>query len=197
MSRAQKKKEVLKKKADERSTSVTANRGFSTDQRISIESLNINRERLTHQKQETRLVGLSIHESAIGRQIASAEARAASRCPEYHPKNPYWKRVDELLARQENVTDSMGNYTNSLMKETNNDKDNGLKVSEFLNQASPVKKSRARSFDEMKGDASTIVFDVDDEDDDDEGLAVKLERIKEVTEKGAVSKRSNKRGKRK
>ena len=79
------------------------------------------------------------------------------------------------------------------LKETNNDKDNGLKVSEFLNQASPVKKSRARSFDEMKGDASTIVFDVDDEDDDDEGLAVKLERIKEVTEKGAVSKRFSKR----
>ena len=47
----------------------------------------------------------------------------------------------------------------------------------------------------MKGDASTIVFDVNDEDDDDEGLAVKLERIKEVTEKGAVSKHFSKRGK--
>ena len=177
----------------------TANRGFSTDQRISIESLNINRERLTHQKDETRLVGLSIQESAIGRQIASAEGRARERCSEYHPKNPYWKRVDQLLAEQQNVTDMMANYNNSLMNDNgSNAKDSGAKVSEFLNKPSPVKAATKRSFDDMRGDTSIIVFDdEDDNGNDEEGLAVKLERIEKVTKEATVSRRSSKRGKRK
>ena len=75
-SRAERKKELKLKKDKDRASSETAKRGFSTDQRISIELLNINHQRLAHQKEETRLVGLSIHESAISRQIASAEARA-------------------------------------------------------------------------------------------------------------------------
>ena len=192
------KKEMKDKKSVVRSND-TANRGFSTDQRISIESLNINRERLTHQKDETRLVGLSIQESAIGRQIASAEGRARERCSEYHPKNPYWKRVDQLLAEQQNVTDMMANYNNSLMNDNgSNAKDSGAKVSEFLNKPSPVKAATKRSFDDMRGDTSIIVFDdEDDNGNDEEGLAVKLERIEKVTKEATVSRRSSKRGKRK
>ena len=197
-SRSQMKKEMKDKKSVVRSNDDTVNRGFSTDQRISIESLNINRERLTHQKDETRLVGLSIQESAIGRQIASAEGRARERCPEYRPKNPYWKRVDQLLAEQQNVTDMMATYNNSLMNDNgSNTKDSGAKVSEFLNQPSPVKAATKRTFDDMRGDTSIIVFDDEDENgNDEEGLAVKLEMIEDVTQKGTVSRRSSKRRKR-
>jgi len=191
-SREQRKKDLKIKKSKERASSEVASRGFSTDQRISIESLNINRQRLTHQKEETRLVGLSIHESAIGRQIESAEARAKDRCPKYNPKNIYWKRVDELLEKQAGVTDNMGTYTESLMQDNKNNK--VMEVSEFLNQPSPQKMSSKRSFDDMKGDSSVIVFD--DESQDDEGLSVKLEKIKQVTEKGPVSYGSRKRRKR-
>lgn len=188
------KKELQDKKAIERASTETASRGFSTDQRINIENMNINRQRLNHQHQETQLVGLSIHESAIGRQIASAEARAASRCAKYNPKNIYWKRVDDLLEKQDNVTDDMGNYTKSI-REDNSKKDNdkGIEVSDFLNQPSPQKKGGKRTFESMKGDTSIIAID----DEEDEGLAVKLERIKDVTENGNVSRLLTRRGRRK
>ena len=187
------KKERQEKKTQERSSSDTAYCGFSTDQRISIESLNINRQRLNHQKQETRLVGLSIHESAIGRQIASAEIRAKERCPKYDARNIYWMRVDALLQKQDDITDNMGTYTNSLMGE-NTKKD--VDVSEFLNQSLPQKKSHKRRFEEMKEEATINLFenDNDDNDEDDEGLAVKVEQIEKVTAKrDTVSKRSSKR----
>ena len=53
------------KKTDERSNDTTTSRGFAMDQRISIESMNINKKRLEHQQNEIRLVGLSIQEAAI------------------------------------------------------------------------------------------------------------------------------------
>jgi len=43
--------------------------------------MNINIRRLKNQKKECELVGLSIQEAAIGRQITSAENRAQQRCP--------------------------------------------------------------------------------------------------------------------
>jgi hypothetical protein len=92
-------------------------RGFSTDQRLNIEHVKINRQRLTHQKDETRLVGMSIQEAAIGRQIASAEARATVCCPEYDPSNVYWKKVDDLLEEQTRVTNNMGLYNTAMMEE--------------------------------------------------------------------------------
>jgi hypothetical protein len=197
-SRRQRKKELQEKKTLKRSSSETASRGFSTDQRISIESLNINRQRLTHQKEETPLVGLSIHESAIGRQIASAEARAKDRCPKYNPKNPYWKRVDALLEKQESVTNNMGDYTTSLLEDSKKkDEDNTFQVSEFLNQPSPQKQTIKRSFEEMKGDSSIIVFDDEEEEQNDNGLAIKLEKIKEATEHGTVSLQRKTRTKKK
>ena len=58
--------------------------------------MNINKRRLNRQQNETRLVGLSIQEGEIQRQIESAERRSEHRCPEYAKQN-YWQRVDELL----------------------------------------------------------------------------------------------------
>ena len=101
------------------------------------------------------------------------------------------------MKKQENVTDNMGDYTESLMEEgKQKDNDKGIEVSEFLNQPSPQKKSNKRTFEDMRGDTSLIAFD-DDDNDDDEGLAVKLERINEVTGNGNVSLRLSKRVKKK
>ena len=98
-------------------------------------------------------------------------ARAVSRCP---PKNIYGKRVDTLLEKQENVTDDMGNYTQSI-REDSSKKDNykGIEVSDILNQPSPPKKGGKSIFEDMKGITSIIAID----DDEDGKLAVKLERI--------------------
>ena len=179
-------------KNKEHTSSETAHRGFSTDQRISIESLNINRQRLTHQKEETRLVGLSIHESAIGRQIESAEARAKERCPKYDAKNFYWKRVDYLLEQQDIITRNMGSYTKTLMKD-NKKMPEKVSVSDFLNQPSPAKKGSKRSFDDMTDDASVIVFDFNEESNDTndktDGLSIKKEMMESAKKKsGTVSK---------
>ena len=60
---------------------------------------------------ETSIVTLSIQEAAIGRQISVAETRAESRCPVYDPKNNFWKRVDTLIEKQENVMERISKFT--------------------------------------------------------------------------------------
>ena len=97
-------------------------------------------------------------------------ARAVSRCP---PKNIYGKRVDTLLEKQENVTDDMGNYTQSI-REDSSKKDNykGTEVSNFLNQPSPQMKGGKRCFEDMKEYKTIIAYD----DDEDKGLAVELHK---------------------
>ena len=67
MSRSQRRKATIKKKAEEREKDRSTVRGFSTDQRINIQALNINKKRLEHQRNQTFLVGLSIQESAMSR----------------------------------------------------------------------------------------------------------------------------------
>ena len=170
------KKDLQEKKSVERSSSATASRGFSTDQRINIENLNINRQRLNHQQQETQLVSLSIHESAIARQIESAEARAHSRCPQYDPENIYWKRVDILLKKQEDVTNDMGNYTKLIREENSkNENDKSIELSDFLKQPSPQKKGSKRSFEDMTEYTTISAID----DDTDDGLVVTLKTAEE------------------
>ena len=144
---------------------------------------------------------MSIQEAAIGRQIASAEARAMIRCPEYNASNSYWMRVDELLDQQAKVTANMGSYNDAMMTdEAKKEEENEKRVNEILNNPSPVKKKNdKRLYEEMKDDESNkVIVELNDDDGfDDEGLAVKLERINELTEKGTVSRTrssSRKRG---
>jgi hypothetical protein len=102
-SQAQMRQDKCKQKKFERSNDTQSHLGFYTDQRISIESMNINKKRLIHQQNETWLIGLSIQEVAIRSQIESAESRANSRCPKYNKNNVYWETVDELLEEQDQV----------------------------------------------------------------------------------------------
>ena len=134
--------EKRQKKSDERMNDTGNSRGFSTEQRISIESLNINKRRLEHQQNETRLVGLSIQQSAIESQIEGAERRANLRCPEYDENNIHWKRVDDLLEQQSEVIKLIKEYNLQITKESS--KLHNTEVSEFLNQASPIKKPKEK-----------------------------------------------------
>ena len=76
MSRAQIRKANLKQNAIEKESDRSSVRGFSIDQRTNMQALNINKKRLEHQKTQTYLVGSSIQESAISRQIEQVEHRA-------------------------------------------------------------------------------------------------------------------------
>ncbi len=171
-----------KQKKFERAHDTESHRGFSTDQRISIESMNINKKRLIHQQNETRLVGLSIQEAAIRSQIESAESRANSRCPKYNKNNVYWKRVDELLEEQDQVIKTIKEHSQALI---DNDVTQSTQsfVSDFVNQESPAKK---RNYNQMIGNNdSRFAFDLSDNDDG--GLEVKKELMKKATKKGGVS----------
>jgi hypothetical protein len=93
----------------------------------------------------------------------------------------------------------MGSYNDSMIRdERKKERENEMRVNEILNKPSPVKKdSNKRSYNEMKDDESNkVIIDLDD-DYEREGLAVKLERIKNVTEYGTVSSRFSERIRRK
>lgn len=148
--------------------------------------MNINKKRLIHQQNETRLVGLSIQEAAIRSQIESAESRATQRCPKYNKNNMYWKRVDALLEEQNQVVQTIKEHsqaliTNDVTQSTQSFTNN---VSEFLNQESPARKRNYE--DVIENDIDPIAFDLSD--NEDVGLNVKKELLSSVTKKGGVSK---------
>ena len=157
--RARRRESNIKKK-QERAESMNANRGFSTDQRISIEALQINKQRLKHQMNETKIVALSIEEAAIGRQVSAAEVRAQQRCPEYDSSNDHWKRVDLLIKDHDKVIDSIRKYREAMTEEVSENEGDEV-VTEFLNQKSPEKKRKYVEMSEVNvGD--TLAFDVEE-----------------------------------
>ena len=172
MTQQMKRRQRRAAKANDRASDVVSVRGYSTDQRISIESMNVNIRRLEHQKMESKLVGLSIQEAAIRGQILGAENRAALRCPEYDPTNLYWQRVDLLVQQQTECVVMMNRYNNDMLIENDG---NGVvpkaanpQVSAFLNQPSPVKTNMKRSFTDLVGDGNQqLAFDINDEDNFD------------------------------
>ena len=124
----------------ERASDTQNNRGFSTDQRISIEGLYLQKQMNRQQTAESTMILMIAHERAISRQIESAERRAEMRCKKYDATNMHWKVVDTLLAKQAGITKKMGDTTASFQ---NNDDMNGVSiVSEFLNEKSPSKRSK-------------------------------------------------------
>ena len=183
-SQAQRRLNNKKNKDNDRINDIQASRGFLTDQRINIESMNINKKRLIHQQNETRLVGLSIQEAAIRNQIESAEARASQRCPKYNKKNMYWKRVDDLLEEQNEVVQTIKEHSHALITNDVTQSFN-TEVSEFLNQDSPKKKC---NYTDIVGDNKSFAFDISEEKDDTDGYAVKSEAIEKVTKSGNISK---------
>ena len=79
--RAKGRAEDLKRKVSESHNDNTAIRGFTTEQRIEIENLNVQRQMMMDRQSESKIVGLSIEASAIERQVAHAERREEVRCP--------------------------------------------------------------------------------------------------------------------
>ena len=182
-SQAQRRKDKAAVKTEARESDTSASRGFSTDQRINIEAINVHARRLEHQKSETRMVGLSIQQSAIDCQISSAEARALIRCPDYDPSNIYWKRVDELILDQAATLQTIKDLSNSLLSNTT-EQSPSTQISEFLNQPSPQLSTSVRSYTEMtKNDTNRINF----EDIKEVTYEVKKEKIIGTTKDVSVS----------
>ena len=191
MPRAQRRKATMKQNAIERDETTTEVRGFSTDQRINIQALNINKNRLDHQKNQPYLVGLSIQESAMSRQVRQCENRAANRCPVYDSNNMHWKVADDLIAKHNELVLSIRTKTEELFnnKSTSKELDDDNEVDEFLKQTSPVKKSIKRVIEEVDDDDDENVqpfipklFTNKNSEIDDEIEIEKVEQRKEINE---------------
>ena len=163
-SRAEKRKEALQLKKVERENDRSTVRGFSTDQRINIQALNISQKRLDHQRNQSFLVSLSIQESAMSRQVEAAEKRAMIRCPEYDATNMHWKVADNLANELSVLVKSISEKTEKLFSNSNTAGDEDeieMTVGTFLNQPSPTKKKRKTTV------GSEEVLVLDDESSDD------------------------------
>ena len=97
-------------KSSERDESFSTVRGFSTDQRISIESMNIKKKSVRDRKRESNTVALSIQQSSINNILNQTEIQATNRCPSYNKNNAHWKRADNLIEEQDRVMEKMLNF---------------------------------------------------------------------------------------
>ena len=143
------KKEAADKKIDSSNDTQSA-RGFTTDQRIDIETLGLQKESMLDRKNEVAMVALSLEETSMSKLVEAAERRASQRCPKYNKTNVYWKKVDQLLIEQEELMTKIRLFNTSIMDQ----KPSSVSISEFLNEPSPSKKRKAADLDDADTDGS-------------------------------------------
>jgi hypothetical protein len=183
---AQKRKERRQKKTLERNKDTTGVRGFSTDQRITIESINVNKQTLKHLQNESQMVALGLQETAIRAQLTHAQTMAERQCPKYNRSNMFWKRADALQLRHKESIAAIMNATSNVGKKDPKE-DTDVNLSEFLLQESPQKK---RSFKDMVGNKECkVVEDLEFEGDNDDGssLSCKVEKMSAAAVQSSVS----------
>ena len=150
--------------------------------------MNIDKKRLEREKNESLMVGLSIQEAALGRQLESAETRALARCPKYKETNMYWKRVDELVKQHDQLVKTISDRTQSLFAPDTTKEVTYEDVNEFLNQKSPEKK---RKFKDMVTDEDAVnLFDVEESIDVVDNVAQSYE-VKEEKLNGKKKAKKN------
>ena len=135
LSRAAKRKLDMEVKDVERATDDSSKRGFSTDQRISIEGFYLQRKMQKQQELDSSMVALIAHDASIGRQIEAAERRAIQRCPDFTATNVHWKVVEDLVSKQAEITKRMDGMSN--IGVTEGEKDRNSFVTQFLDGTSP------------------------------------------------------------
>ena len=116
-SRLQKRKCEKMEKAVKRTTDETADRGYSTDQKIQLEMIDLSRKQTNDRGRESILMGLCIQEHALTKQIDRAERMADRRAPESMDdlSNKWWKKVDDLIKEQEKVISKIAEINNRAM----------------------------------------------------------------------------------
>eukprot|EP00548_Thalassiothrix_antarctica_P015743 CAMPEP_0194166986 /NCGR_PEP_ID=MMETSP0154-20130528/2433_1 /TAXON_ID=1049557 /ORGANISM="Thalassiothrix antarctica, Strain L6-D1" /LENGTH=427 /DNA_ID=CAMNT_0038877803 /DNA_START=367 /DNA_END=1647 /DNA_ORIENTATION=- len=147
-----------KKKDSERAHDSSTERGFSTDQRINIEQLRVQKMSCIDRKNEAVMFNLAIEESALARQVEVSETRAQLRCPEYDDNNLFWKKANAIIKKHEQVMDRISNLNSQCDPVSY---ESSPKVSEFLNGNSPRKRDNAK-----RNNDGLIMLDSDTSDDD-------------------------------
>ena len=133
-SRAQKRKSDNLEKNLKRASDNSSDRGFSTDQKLQLEIIDLTREQTNYRSRESVLMGLCIQEAALTKQIDRAERMAERRAPNYMDdvNNKWWMKVDELVKEQDNVVGRIAEINSNAMdkqKEGNNKSQRSNKIS--------------------------------------------------------------------
>ena len=188
---AQKRKDRREKKKVERKLDASAVRGFSTDQRITIESINVNKQTLKHLQDETQMVALGLQETAIRAQLTHATSMAERQCPKYKDTNMFWQRADALQKRHADAIVAIMNLTTNIQKKDPKE-DTDVNLSEFLLQESPTKK---RTFKDMVGDEDCQVVEVleFDENEGNTSISCKVEKMTTAAVQSSVSRNKKKK----
>ena len=108
--------ELLEEKDRRRSSDDVNERGFSTDQTIAMQNLDmqmkrsiVEQQRVKTEQHEILLIGLTSEDNMLLQQILLAEKMAEKRCPEYNETNKHWEKVDMLIKRQEKLFEKNSN----------------------------------------------------------------------------------------
>ena len=122
-SRAAKRKIEKLQKDNERFGDNSNRRGVSFDQELRLKSMKLQEKRDNDRSRESIIVGLSLQESALARQIEFAERRAERLSKEGTDPLfcPYWTKVESLLKQQEDVMEKIA----MLNKQSFGNDDNG------------------------------------------------------------------------
>lgn len=187
---AEKRKQRREQKALERKNDKSAVRGFSTDQRITIESINVNKRTLQHLRTESQMVALGLQETAIRGQLTHAQSMAERQCPKYNKSNMFWKRADQLQERHQETIDAIMKHTAAL--EANpKEEEMTVDLSDFLLQESPAPKKR--TYEDMKGsDDNEVVEILDFNAETNTTLETKIEKMGSSADPKRVSNRRKK-----
>ena len=125
LSRAQMRKKKKIDKEVERSMDTTNERGLTTDQMISLQNVQVQRDRLNTHKDEVAIASLMMQNTILKDQIAQYEKRAERMCPTYNEKNVHWARVDGLYLQQEGLLSTLTKLRTQLLnKEVDKASDN-------------------------------------------------------------------------
>ena len=113
-SRAQKRKSDKIAKQLQRANDSSADRGFSTDQKIQLEMIDLTRQQTTDRSRESILMGLCVQEAALTKQIDRAERMAERLAPNdiEDVNNKWWNKVKNLIHKQELIVTEMANLNN-------------------------------------------------------------------------------------
>ena len=120
-SRSEKRKADKLEKDAKRVSDDSAERGFTTDQKIQLQMIGLTRQSTNDRSRESRLMGLCVQEQALPKQIDRAKRIAERLAPDDmdNENNKWWKKVHTLLKQQEAIVIQMALLNNSAIDHSN------------------------------------------------------------------------------
>ena len=117
-SRAEKRKADKIQKDIKRAADSNPERGFSTDQKLQLEIIDLTRQQTKDRSRESVLMGLCVQEAALTKQIDRAERMAERLAPDDvdDPNNKWWVKVNNLIHKQELILIQMANLNQAAIK---------------------------------------------------------------------------------